>query len=256
MPEQTFLPEHEPQQLDDVEKAFFRAMYTSVDAAKREAHGIVVSQHGALQVATISNLPSVPMLNLIQGAGEAGSVSEGHLATAVDEIEAVGVTYYVPLSPDGPEADEARQWLEDNGFTPGYSWMKFVRGAAAPLPHAAPTHGVVIREIDAADGETFGRIVQAGFGLPEWAAFSTACLHVHDGIGELGLAATLEGRRGRGCQSALLARRLQDAARAGCRFTFVETGERTDDRPSASYRNILRAGFQEAYLRPNWQRPR
>jgi hypothetical protein len=36
----------------------------------------------------------------------------------------------------------------------------------------------------------------------------------------------------------------------------VETGERVPDRPSASYRNILKAGFEEAYLRPNWQRPR
>ena len=33
---------------------------------------------------------------------------------------------------------------------------------------------------------------------------------------------------------------------------FVETGERVPERPSASYRNILRAGFEEAYLRPNW----
>ena len=69
-----------------------------------------------------------------------------------------------------------------------------------------------------------------------------------------GVAATLESARGRGCQTALLHRRIEDARAAGCHTLFVETGERTTDRPSASYRNILRASFKEAYLRPNWRR--
>ena len=73
-------------------------------------------------------------------------------------------------------------------------------------------------------------------------------------LAEFGIAATLEPARGRGCQRALLHRRILDAADAGCHTLFVETGERVPDRPSASYRNILRAGFEEAYLRPNWTR--
>ena len=76
-----------------------------------------------------------------------------------------------------------------------------------------------------------------------------------DGVAEFGLAATLEPARGRGCQLVLLRRRIVDAAAAGCHTLFVETGERVPDRPAGSYRNILRAGFEEAYLRPNWQRP-
>jgi hypothetical protein len=74
------------------------------------------------------------------------------------------------------------------------------------------------------------------------------------GVAEFGLAATLEHARGRGCQLALLRRRIADAAVTGCRTLFVETGERVPDRPAGSYRNILRAGFEEAYLRPNWKR--
>ncbi len=75
---------------------------------------------------------------------------------------------------------------------------------------------------------------------------------IDGGVAELGMAATLEPARGRGCQTALLRRRIVDAAEAGCHTLFVETGERVPDRPSTSYRNILRAGFEEAYLRPNW----
>ena len=79
-------------------------------------------------------------------------------------------------------------------------------------------------------------------------------MQIDAGIAELGIGATLEPARGRGCQLALLRRRILDAAEAGCHTLFVETGERVPDRPSASYRNILRAGFEEAYLRPNWTR--
>jgi GNAT superfamily N-acetyltransferase len=120
-------------------------------------------------------------------------------------------------------------------------------------------------------------IAATGFGLPAWAAAffadlpgregwrcyvarvdgepqACAAMHLHQGIAEFGIAATLEPARGRGCQLALLRRRILDAIEAGCHTLFVETGERVPERPSSSYRNILRAGFEEAYLRPNWQR--
>ena len=121
-------------------------------------------------------------------------------------------------------------------------------------------------------------IAATGFGLPAWgAAFfadlpgregwrcyvarvdgeaqACAAMLIQGDLAEFGIAATLEPARGRGCQRALLRRRIRDAAEAGCRTLFVETGERVPDRPSASYKNILRAGFEEAYLRPNWSRP-
>lgn len=79
-----------------------------------------------------------------------------------------------------------------------------------------------------------------------------AAMLVDGDVAEFGIAATLEPARGRGAQLALLHRRILDAAAAGCETLFVETGERVPNRPSASYRNILRAGFEEAYLRPNW----
>jgi GNAT superfamily N-acetyltransferase len=119
-------------------------------------------------------------------------------------------------------------------------------------------------------------IAATGFGLPAWAAAFFAALPGRQGwrcyvvrldgepqacaamlvdgpVAEFGVAATLEPARGRGCQLALLHRRIRDAAAAGCETLFVETGERVAERPSSSYRNVLRAGFEEAYLRPNWR---
>jgi GNAT superfamily N-acetyltransferase len=180
----------------------------------------------------------------------------------------------VPVTGSEPEADGAEELLRSRGYERGYAWMKFVRDEHPP--RFSPPD-VEIVEAAAGDDTPFGMIAATGFGLPAWAsAFfaglpgrpgwhcylakvdgepaACAAMFVHSGIAELGIAATLEPARGRGCQLALLHRRILDAAAAGCHTLLVETGERVPDRPSASYRNILRAGFEEAYLRPNWQR--
>ena len=44
-------------------------------------------------------------------------------------------------------------------------------------------------------------------------------------------------------------------AELGCNAVFTETGEQLPDRPSSSYRNIVRAGFEELYVLPNWLSP-
>jgi N-acetylglutamate synthase-like GNAT family acetyltransferase len=98
-------------------------------------------------------------------------------------------------------------------------------------------------------------------GRPGWRCYvakvdgsaqAAAAMFLDGRLAELGMAATLEPARRRGCQLALLRRRILDAAAAGCELLFVKTGERDPKRPSNSYRNILRAGFEEAYVRPNW----
>ena len=73
-------------------------------------------------------------------------------------------------------------------------------------------------------------------------------------VAELGFGATLEPARGRGAQLAMLGRRIEDATAAGARLLFAETGELTEGQPATSYRNLRRAGFEKAYLCPNWTR--
>jgi hypothetical protein len=50
----------------------------------------------------------------------------------------------------------------------------------------------------------------------------------------------------------LLARRITDAADLGCRRLVVETAEDTPKKDAPSFRNMLRFGFQVAYVRPNY----
>jgi len=120
----------------------------------------------------------------------------------------------------------------------------------------------------------FAQVVCSGYGLPEalepvvarapdagwicWLALdgdepaSAAGLYVAEGAGYLGFAATMPQHRGKGAQGTLLAGRIRRAAKLGCDIVITETGERRDNLPSNSYRNILRSGFEEVALTANW----
>ncbi len=216
--------------------------------------------------------PASPMLNRIVGLGVDRPATEGLLDEA---LTAIGddVTCYVALAP-GAEPPALPEWLRARGLQPGWGWMSFRRGVQA-LP--APSTSLGLFRVGPAEAAAFGRVVATGYDLPEsavaWAATApeagwdcwlaldgdepaaAAGLFVAEGVGYLGFAATLTEHRGKGAQSALLARRIDHARAAGCDVVVTETGEMRDDRPSNSYRNILRAGFAEVAVTANWLRP-
>jgi GNAT superfamily N-acetyltransferase len=265
----------DPIALDRAERRFWGSIWDSVTAELKQERGIERGNFGGLQATVLAALGEVPMLNLILGAAEQPAGEYGDLAAAVEWAEARGTVPNVPVTPGLPGSKAAEDWLRANGFEPAYAWMKFVRDSHPPR-FPAPD-GVEVIELGANDEQPFGMIATTGFGMEAWAAalfaglpgreewrcyvacadgeaLACAAMLIDGGIAGFGIAATLETARGRGCQTALLRRRILDAADAGCQTLFVETGERVPDWPSASYRNILRAGFEEAYLRPNWRR--
>jgi GNAT superfamily N-acetyltransferase len=263
----------EREALDTVERGFWRGIWESAAPLLGE-RGLAIERFGPLQATTISALPQARFLNLVLGATAPGAVENGNLEAALGWAADRGVQHYVPVTPGLPASAVAEETLEAAGYERGYGWMKFLRDASPPeLP--AP-EGIDIRLLNEGEGGSFGAIGAAGFGLPDWgdALFAglpgregwhcyvasiggedvaSAALYVEGGIGQFGIAATAEAARGRGCQQALLRHRILEAAAAGCHTLFVETGELAEGKPSGSYRNILRAGFAEAYVRPNWQ---
>ena len=76
--------------------------------------------------------------------------------------------------------------------------------------------------------------------------------HVSADVAWLGFGCTLESHRNLDAQGALFARRIQDGLLLGCKWFVTETGEDTPDSPNPSYRNMLRTGFELAYLRRNY----
>ncbi len=227
---------------------------------------------GGVTVLRSDEAPLSPMLNQIVGLG----VGEPATESALDEaLTAIGddVSCYVAVAP-GSQPDSIPVWLEARGLEPGWNWMSFRRGVDDP-----PTRSTSLRLVRVGDdeAEAFGTVTAIGYSLPDaaaswiasahglgwdcWLALdgdtpaAAAGLYMDDGVGYLGFAATLPEHRGKGAQSALLAARIRHAREAGCDVLVTETGERRENRPSNSYRNILRAGFQEVAVRENWLRP-
>jgi hypothetical protein len=266
--------EFDPEALDRTERRFWADICDAAPAAVAAAYGVRRADFGAVQTTVASSLAAVPELNLILGAADGDAAAEGFLAEAIEWTRAEGTRAFALLSPDRPGTAAAEAALSANGFERAAGWMRFVRDPHPPRFEARDEVEVV--EIG---GETeaapFGTIVALGFGLPsraasifapvpglpDWRCYlaridgepqACAAMLVDGEVAMLGIAATLEADRRRGCRPALLRRRIEDAAAAGVRTLFVDSGERVPGRPSTSYADILRAGFEEAYVRPGW----
>jgi hypothetical protein len=269
--------EFDPAAQARTEARFWREIWDSVPAGIGVAKGVRQAEFGPVQATVVAAAPEVRTLNLILGGAGPEAAAEGFLEEAVDWVREQGARGFALLDPgaagDGP-TDAAGRVLEKAGYEPSRGWMRFVRDAHPPRFKVADDIEVV--ELDGSDEDApFGQIAALGFGLPSWAAslfaplpalpdwrcylarvdgepLACAAMLLDGEVAELGIAATLEGGRRRGCQLALLRRRIEDAAAAGARTLFVETGHRVPGHPSTSYANILRAGFEEAYLLPGW----
>jgi hypothetical protein len=221
----------------------------------------------------VQRLPESTMLNRALGVGLDAPATEEQLDEIVAAFAGRGCVCAVAVAPEAQPA-ELPAWLRARGFEPGYAWMKFSRRVGDP-----PTVETDLRvqEIGPEHADSFGRVVVAAYGMPTdlvsvssvvvgrpgWHCFvafagdepaGVAALHAGDGLGWLGFAGTVPELRGRGAQNALLAARTARAEELGLEQLVTETGARQPDRPSNSYRNILRNGFEEAYLRPNYIR--
>lgn len=223
-------------------------------------------------VMRVPEAPASPMVNRVVGLGLSEPATEDGVDVAL--VAMGGTAVYVAVSPSARPL-ELTVWLSARGFEPGWGWMLFERGPEEPPPVETALELV---EAGAKQAGDFGRIVAAGYGLPEatvpivaalaahrdwtcWLALdgsepaAAAALWARDGAAYLGFAATLPEHRGKGAQGALIAARIRRAGELGCETIVTETGERREDRPSNSYRNLLRFGFEERHVVPNWFRP-
>jgi hypothetical protein len=282
--------EFDPATLARTEARFWREIWDAAPAAVAVAKGIRRAEFGPVQATVTAAASEQRFMNLILGAARADAAAEGFLEEAIDWAREQGVRGFALLEPDaadieragqapgGPAATEpgsaAEAALVAAGYERSHDWMRFVRDAHPPRFKVADEVEVVEVE-DSDEDSPFGQVAALGFGLPPWVASlfaplpalpdwrcylalldgeprACAAMLLDGEVAELGIAATLESGRRHGCQLALLARRIEDAAGAGVRTLFVETGARVPGHPSTSYGNILRAGFEEAYLLPGF----
>jgi GNAT superfamily N-acetyltransferase len=149
----------------------------------------------------------------------------------------------------------------------------FYQSAFHQLLYALPTMDLpatpaclTIGEIGPADADRFAAVYETVWGDPapilvlighpefrcylayvEGEAAALGVLHLADGVGSMANALTMPSMRGRGCQTALLHRRIRDAALAGCDLLASQCSPGT-----ASQRNQIRAGFLIAGTKVWW----
>jgi GNAT superfamily N-acetyltransferase len=217
----------------------------------------------------LDTAPQAVELNRAVGLGLSDPATEAGLDEALRFMD--GTSSAVAVTPDA-QPPELRTWLEARGFGAGYGWTKFIRPAADPPPSRT-----ALRVEKVEEGRAFGDAFVRGYGLPglfgPWLArlpgregwhcyvgfdgetpAASGALYVTGEVGWLGLAATVPEHRGKGAQGAILSARIEAAADAGCSVVVTETGEPRNGQPGASYRNILRAGFEPQYVRANYVR--
>lgn len=145
-------------------------------------------------------------------------------------------------------------------------WVRAMQGAVEPGELPA---GLRIERADIMQRATFARALNLGWHLPEDAArghifaatigaenwihylayvdgepAAVSVLFMHDNVADCFLSATVPAFRGRGAQTALIARRLADGVAAGCDIATSQTVVN-----NASPRNMARQGFEPLYQR-------
>lgn len=170
---------------------------------------------------------------------------------------------------------EAIDWLRVSGLgvTGGGIARFFHRGVKLT---SVPPSDLTVREVEPHEKPLFGDLVRDAFGFPEgfeiwfgqlagrenWRVYfacdgvlpiGVGAMYVKDGRAWLGVGATLREYRGRGAQTLLLNRRVNDAVAMGVRSIHAETGRPTQGEPiGPSYRNISRAGFEVLFFRDQY----
>jgi len=265
--------------LERTAKTFRSDMWGTVCEDAVDECGIAEACFGPIQVTVFAALPDDPMMNQVLGAAEPGAIEDGHLADALAWADEFDVAYRVTVARGRPGTAAAEHYLNQRGFEQGRGVWKYVRDAS--LPDMPGNPAVTVWEIGGEDaaGETMVFSAAPAMGLPSvagsllfalpfqerWRTYtaelegrivSFGSLLIDGGIARLGLDATVEAARGRGCNQILLRKRILAAIEAECHTIFAELDENEVEGNAIAGRNLLRAGFVPAYRSMNWQRPR
>jgi GNAT superfamily N-acetyltransferase len=253
------------------EAAYWSEYYLNVPPEIKNWLGIHLLNAGTASAGVVANI-DILAFNRAMGLGMEQPATERQLDEIIAFYRDAGASrFFIQLSPHA-EPENLREILQKKGFQYYNNWVKFYR-EIDPLPLA--NSQMRIEQIGAERADVFAEIIVSVFewperlkpiialpvGRPGWkhyfayeAAKPVACaaLFTRGEYATLAFAATLPEYRGLGAQSALIARRFRDAAESGCHWMLTETAEETLQRPVASFRNMLRHGFQIAYKRPNY----
>jgi len=246
-----------------------RALFDSVSDADKKQLGFRLDDINGIVCSVCSAEPSI-LINRCFVTDESALLDTDNISAVKKLYTDAGIGEFFMHVPESTVEIQAS--LEKAGMKKSRGWMKFRRDAQ---PAVARNPELNIREIGSEEAEAFARIVVPCFDLSEASIALLASVvnhpdyHIYmgfdgdrpaatggffykDGIAHCDFGATHRDFRGRGFQGALLARRINDAIAMGARNLYTATGEAVPGDPQHSYKNIMRYGFTEYYLRENW----
>jgi GNAT superfamily N-acetyltransferase len=230
---------------------------------------------GPVLATVFGDLPEVSLMNLVQGAAEAGAADEGDLAAALEWVRSREVDYLVSVSSGRPGTVAAKRWLKSRGYEPGPTVRRFVHPGKEE--RASASSPLEISELGSLETEGMSHIYGEVLGLSGLATILMLGLPTREGwrcyraslggqevacgamlvlgkVALLGLEATLPDARRHGCHTALLERRLIDARKAGCDVAVAEVCDTYPGSPAA-VANLQHLGFEEIAGSSTWRRP-
>ncbi|MEJ0003693.1 MAG: GNAT family N-acetyltransferase [Pararobbsia sp.] len=260
--------------IERIEMEAWADYYAAAPAAFAREVGLSATRVNDFALFAMKN-SSITLFNRSLGMGVARAVDKAALDEATTWLRNhCGPAWAVPLAAGALPA-ELPAWLAEKGLTlatPGIA--KFWRLATRPAEGARCPYD--IRLVAPAQAADFGITAQQGFemeegfdtwlaalcGRPRWRTYvaydgatpaGVGAMFVKDGLAWFGMGATLPAYRGRGVQSALLARRIGEAVALGATMMSIDTSHAgLGEPPNASHRNVIRAGFSLAYFRPQY----
>ena len=253
-----------------VEAEAWAQMQLARSAESRARLGISAHRYDGATTIGTRECPELSV-NRVFALGVRTPATRELLDTIIGEYRDARIQRFImQLSPIAQPA-ELREWLGARGFAQRGALTKLVR--TTDDASALGARGDVrIAEISHADRDVFIDIVGAPLqvppamrpelcatmGTPGWRFYlayadsrpiAGAAMYAGGEAAWCGLAATVQAERGRGAQTALFVRRIQDAAAAGCQWVTAETLPERPDHPNPSLRNMRRLGFDELYER-------
>jgi hypothetical protein len=229
-------------------------------------------------IATLLERSDALRVNRVIGVGHRERVNASMLDEIVEFFMASRIRRFgFELGP-GSQHDALARWLAERGFSRHAGYSLLVRDLSEPVTHRA--NGVRAVKAARSDLETSVELAERIFSVPasrrSWALAAAragqvqhflvymgdqpaavGALLVVEDLAWLGGGGTLTRFRHHGAHAALVATRLRHAARLGCRWAWSETIAPQPGRPQGSRRNLIRLGFHEACLKPNfvWGEP-
>jgi len=257
--------------LAEADVALWTSWMAAVRALPGNRYGVEIDERDELTALHVREIPT-PYYNRVLG------ITPTSFDEACDVIESYGERFTpcrVDVNPFYSSPTLLTR-LNSRGFHPSEFQTNLWGDPTRTDPGSVP--GVSVREVRPKEISFFARLyerayhgerapkrlsrfrmdsIKARYAHTDWRFYLTlvegvpaggGALHIADGVASLAGGATMFTLRGRGCQLALLNKRLLDAAEAGCTLVVSRCAV-----GSVSQRNMERAGLQTAYTKSIWE---